>query len=121
MIALTHHNSYITSVNTNHYIFSKLLSLLSGKLTRTPNQTFNQNNNNQLTVNLQAQGFLGDNKIVNQLEDLFSNLINQQDQINQNRLRQLNGASLARRGEAKNELTKFVFPIEKHEKAIVLF
>lgn len=61
-------------------------------------QTINQSNSNQVTVNLQVQGFLGDKKTVNQLEELFSNLMNQQNQINQDRLRQLNGASLARRG-----------------------
>ena len=61
-------------------------------------QAINQNNNSQVTVNLQVQGFLGDNKTVNQLKELFSDLMNQQNQVNQDRLRQLNGASLARRG-----------------------
>jgi hypothetical protein len=67
-------------------------------INNSTSQSINQNNNNQVTVNLQVQGFLGDNKTVNQLKDLFSDLMSQQNQVNQDRLRQLNGASLARRG-----------------------
>ncbi len=67
-------------------------------INNSTNQAINQNNNNQVTVNLQVQGFLGDNKTVNQLKELFSNLMSEQNQVNQDRLRQLNGANLARRG-----------------------
>lgn len=67
-------------------------------INNSTSQSINQNNNNQVTVNLQVQGFLGDNKTVNQLKELFSDLMSQQNQVNQDRLRQLNGANLARRG-----------------------
>jgi hypothetical protein len=67
-------------------------------INNSTSQAINQNNNSQVTVNLQVQGFLGDNKTVNQLKELFSNLMSEQNQVNQDRLRQLNGANLARRG-----------------------
>ncbi len=60
------------------------------------NQTINQTNNSPVTVNLNVQGFLGDRKTLEQLEQLFGSTMKQKQDQDQQKLRNLMGSALLR-------------------------
>lgn len=64
--------------------------------TSQPTQNITQTSNNQVTVNLQVQGFLGDKKTLDEIAKLFGQTMSQEKEKDQQRLRNLMGSKLLR-------------------------